>query len=428
MIRIDVPVLVVGGGPAGAATALLLARAGWCVELAERGRFPRGKACGECLNPAGVRLLERLGLLDSVATAGAVPMRGWDLALREAPPAAGRFARGDRALGIERSTLDRVLIEAARDAGVLVREGVRAIDAEAGSGDRPASARLRLPDGTEQRRACRLLVGADGLHSRVARAAGVAREVRRPRKASLSWHVEGRGPSRDRGRLVLGRGLTGGLAPVGRADGARWNATLVLTTGARAASGPPPELGWRTMLDLLLEAPGGSGGWEDTPRVVEGPWGSGSFHRPVRGPATGRLMLAGDAAGYFDPLTGQGIYRALKSADLAAAAVHRHLCVEGQWTPAPDDPAASAKYARELRRTQAPGRWLQRSIEAVVARGGPRRVALGVLRRSPALTSALVRCAGDRPTTMLGRAPRRVATAARSATRTGFSQEHDANH
>lgn len=397
----DVPVLVVGGGPAGAVTALLLARAGWDVELVDRTRFPRGKACGECLSPGGVAALARIGLLRTILGTKPALLEGWEMGSPGSTPAVGRFGRGDAALGIERSSFDHALLRQASREGVQVREGVRVVHVDPGTAERPATAHLRHVDGTEEVRAARLLVGADGLHSRVAADIGLTLPLGSPRKASLSWRIGGSGPSRHRGRLVLGDGLTVGLAPVGPSERARWNATLVVDP--RLRPGVTPVRGWPLLLEMLDDAArtGRGDGWHHGPMLLEGPWGAGSFRRPTCSAASGRVLLVGDAAGYFDPLTGQGIYRALRSAELAASFVDRHLLRRSRSGLRPADPPVLQAYARTLRRTLHPGRTLQTLVEAVVSRPRVRRPALAGLRRAPALTSALVRLTGDRPGTLL---------------------------
>lgn len=399
-MTVPVPVLVVGGGPAGSALAILLARRGWKVELVDRAWFPRGKACGECLNPAGVGLLRRHGLLGPVLPPQPEWMSGWRLFLPDRPPARGRFARGDRAVGIQRGRFDAALLQSARDAGVQVREGVRLTGLRTGGEGEPAVARLVTSDGREELRRARFLVGADGLHSRVARLAGATRGARSPKKASMTWRLQGEGPERGVGCLVLAEGAVAGLAPVGRRDEAEWNATLVVDP-ARHPEVLPRD-GWPTWQRLAESMATGSGSNGCGAQGLErsgGPWSAGAFHRPGHRAARGRVLLVGDAAGYFDPLTGQGIHRALRSAELAADALSLHLQPDriGADGLAAGDPGVLRTYDRALRRDFGPGRWVQRRIEAILSRTLTRQGGLWLLRQSGALTSALIRVTGDRP-------------------------------
>jgi menaquinone-9 beta-reductase len=398
------PVLVAGGGPAGSTLAILLARRGWTVELVDRAVFPRHKACGECLNPAGVQLLRRHGLLAPVLSSEPAWLSGWRLHGPDKPPARGRFARKDRALGIQRGHFDTALLQVARDAGVRVREGVRLTGLQSGNEGEPAVARLVTSDDREELCPFRFLVGADGLHSRVARLAGATQGVRTPKKASMSWRVRGHGPERGTGRLVLADGAVAGLAPVGGGSGDEWNATLVVDPARHP--GVLPHHGWPTWRRLVVSVTAdsrGCRGWSDGLERTDGPWSAGAFHQPVHRAARGRVLLVGDAAGYFDPLTGQGIHRALRSAELAAEVLclHLHPGEVGDDGLASRDPAVLHAYDRALRREFGPGRWVQRGIEAVVSREVTRRGGLWLLRRSGTLTSALIRVTGDRPGSVL---------------------------
>jgi menaquinone-9 beta-reductase len=127
--------VVVGAGPAGAATAILLARQGLAVVLLDRARFPRDKVCGEYLSPEGGRILERLGVLARVEASGARPLRGMRIVgpdgtqlVGDYPPDDARRGDRPRALAVRRRILDAALVERAREVGVSVREGVRAVD------------------------------------------------------------------------------------------------------------------------------------------------------------------------------------------------------------------------------------------------------------------------------------------------------------
>jgi len=399
---LDAQVMIVGGGPAGAVTALLLARLGWEVELVDRARFPRSKACGECLNPGGVELLAELDLLEPVLATSPAVLEGWDLALpgngRWQPPARGRFRGGHRGLGICRRTFDAALLQEARVAGVRVREGVRVVDVRPGAPDRAAAVELVQSGQTREWRRARVLIGADGLNSRVRTAVGLARPVVPPPKASLTWRIRGRGPTRAQGRLLLGPHFTVGLAPVPGPDQVHWNATLVVT--GEADRQDLHRSGWPRMADALQGVPGG---WTEEPAVVAGPWGSGSFHRPVSAAHRQRTLLVGDAAGYFDPLTGQGIYRALLGARLAAMTIDRGL-TGGAMRRA--DVAALAPYGPRLVSSLRTGRWLQKTVEGVVSRSFFRQLCLGGLRYLPRASSWLIHLTGDRPPSLLpGHAP-----------------------
>ncbi|TVR60440.1 MAG: hypothetical protein EA422_13820 [Gemmatimonadales bacterium] len=402
---VELDALVVGGGPSGSVTALLLARAGWQVELVDRTDFPRGKACGECLNPAGVAILRELDLLEPVLATHPAPLEGWEISPLSEGRARGRFSGPDRALGIQRRTFDHALLEAARTAGVRVRTGTTLVEADPGGRGEPARVLLRGPAGQQERRRSRILIGADGLRSRVARAIGLALPPRGPTRASLTWRVAARGPSRRRGRLLLGRGCTVGFAPVGDPQGTLWNLTLVLTGSDR--TGELKGSGWARAIESL-----GDGGivWSEPPEIVDGPWGSGSFHRPVRGVVRGRTLLVGDAAGYFDPLTGQGIFRALRSACLAADSLthgdsHRlpdHVdSADRSIRLHPGDMSRLEQYASTLDHGLRWSRRLQKTIDWTLALEPARRVSLSALRTLPGVASALIRLTGDRPRTLL---------------------------
>ena len=376
-------VLVVGAGPAGSALAGLLAARGRTVRVVDRARFPRPKPCGECLNPGAVAALERLGLLDAVLELEPAVLRGWDVETDGGRTARGRFGDGSWGMAVARERLDLRLVEVARARGAVVEEGVRVVGARAGSAGDPPAALVREPDGAEREARARVVVGADGLRSVVARAVDAVRRPPRLRKLSLTCRVEGEGPAADRGRLVLRDGLTVGLAPVQRGGG-RWNATVVVGSerDGRAVAADPEGFA-AAALD------GGLGPWPGGRRVVGGPWASGPFDWPMRRAAAPGVLLVGDAAGYYDPLTGQGIYRALLSAELAADAIDRALAAGRTF----EDPFDS--YARRLRRALAPGRRVQRVVEGVVSRPWLRRAVVGRLGTAGPSMDALVRVTGD---------------------------------
>jgi flavin-dependent dehydrogenase len=129
--RPRVDALVVGLGPAGAATAIRLARAGLVVTAIDRATFPREKACSEYMSPETLRQLSLLGVLARVEAAGGTPLRGVTVTGPLGARLTGRFGGGEAAsfrptgLSIARRILDATLVAAAREAGVTVIEGPR---------------------------------------------------------------------------------------------------------------------------------------------------------------------------------------------------------------------------------------------------------------------------------------------------------------
>jgi geranylgeranyl reductase family protein len=312
--------VVVGAGPAGSIAALVLARGGARVALADKAAFPRDKACGDLIGPRGVQVLDDLGLTVPDAGHGSDLLAVGPSGRRSRLPAfTGRSYPG-HGIVVPRVAFDHALREAALDAGAV---GVRA----------RVSAVERDPDGTVravlasdgQRLAGDVIIGADGALSTVARLAGmldsesalwgfavrayVPGEVPLPLLVLLEsapWRIyPGYGwlfPGADGQANVgigIGMGGTRHSAPL-RDDLDRFTALLRSRGDLRPAAEPGPVVGgWLRM--------GGTG----TP------------------PAVANVLLAGDAAGLINPLQGEGIAPAMISARLAAEAVLADPCRAG---------------------------------------------------------------------------------------------------
>ncbi|HEX2188786.1 MAG TPA: FAD-dependent oxidoreductase [Longimicrobiaceae bacterium] len=364
-------VVVVGAGPAGSATAARLAREGFAVLVLDRAEFPRRKPCGECVNPAGVEALRELGALDAVLAAGPAPLRGWRVRSGDAAGFAGAFPAGCAGLGIAREVLDPLLLEHARARGAEARTGVRVRDLLR-DGTR---VRGVLTSGGEVR--ARVVVGADGLRSVVVRRLGLLRRGPRLRKVALTAHVRGAHGLGSWGELRVRGGGCLGIAPV--EDGRANVSVVVAGEGARGVGGDPEGYFDRALAGY------GVRGVERVDEVLA----TGPFDCPVRSAVADGAVLVGDAAGYYDPFTGQGIFRALRGAELAADAV-RGALLAGDVSA-----AALSGYERARRRAFGGGERLQRLVEAFVSR--PRALAAVARRldRRPEVADALIRVTGD---------------------------------
>ncbi|MDQ3699641.1 MAG: FAD-dependent oxidoreductase, partial [Chloroflexota bacterium] len=235
----DAEVIVVGGGPAGSATATLLAQAGHDVLLVDRARFPREKACAEYLSPATADALARIGVLDKVEALGPTRPLGMHLIGRGGTRALVRYPDGNssrRALCLPRRILDATLLEHARTAGVRVLEGsqVHGVSTDRDDGARVEVRAVDDPAPVRRRLRARLVVGADGARSVVSRALGLDRAVRWPNRVGLVAHVRGVAGLDHYGEMYAGQGAYCGLAPL--PDGMT-NVGLVLDAGTARRAG-----------------------------------------------------------------------------------------------------------------------------------------------------------------------------------------------
>ncbi len=318
MTREQVEMAIVGGGPAGAVLAARLAGAGHEVVVLERNPTWRWRAGGVFTSPAAVAALRRAGLDDMTLRVVARPIPAMRVETRGGTSfrlTYGADAGGEPAVGFDRSRLDPALLELARRAGADVRLGWSVSAADPGVG----RLEMQAPGGTTVEIRARVLVGADGRRSIVARAAGVARAARLAPRIGLTYHLRDHDPTsaRDARMRLLPDGYVG-IAPVA---GGRVNVGIVLGRTWRTEIA---ERGARAVADAIVAAIPATGDdtaqWRrgDPTDAVEGAWPLG--HRVTRRAGRGWLLV-GDAAGFLDPFTGEGLHRGFVSAELAAGAI-----------------------------------------------------------------------------------------------------------
>ncbi|HYR31681.1 MAG TPA: NAD(P)/FAD-dependent oxidoreductase [Gemmatimonadales bacterium] len=382
--------VVVGAGPAGSATARLLAQAGARVLLLDRAQFPRDKPCSEYLSPQSTRVLEHLGpdLVRAVEAAAPAQLYGMKLVAPSGRVAVGRFAadhgwQPPRPYGfaLPRPVFDTILRDAAVRAGVESREDstVEELVYDAGA---VGGVVVRTAAGSRETIKARVVIGADGLNSVVARRLGVRTE-HAPRRVAYTAHiadVEGVG---DAGEMHVGRSGYVGLGPVG---GGLTTVALVLPLAAVRADGRDPRRDFFAELERFA----GLAGRFDPRRLVRRVLVTGPFARWSRRTTADGALLVGDAADFFDPFTGQGIYAALRGAELAAEVLIPTLAADGPVTA-----AALAPYRRARRRAFL-GKWtLERLIGLGVGWPALAERVIERLARHPALADLLVGATGN---------------------------------
>jgi flavin-dependent dehydrogenase len=384
-------VIVVGAGPAGSATALLLARAGHHVLMLERQHHPRAKACGDCLSAGATPLLARLGVLSRVLAARPAQLTGWRIITPRGESVSAAFAESApgallaaTALALPRARLDAALAEEASGAGAELRTGVRVSDLLRDAGGRVVGVRGEREGAGPFTLRAPLVVGADGLRSIVARRLGLVRRPPRVRKLSLTAHVAVAGVG-EMGEMHLGEGACVGVAPVERGAEPLCNLTLVVDAArsARHVAAGAERFFWRT-LERFPRLRGRLPPSPALPLLASGP-----FDWEMRTVTAPGAALVGDAAGYFDPMTGQGIFQALASAELLADAADALLRAPG----GAHEPLLH--YERRRARLLGGARRVQRLLEFITARPLLAELALRALAHRPSATRQLIAVTGD---------------------------------
>jgi len=344
-------VAVMGSGPAGASCATFCARAGLRTLLLEREKFPREKVCGDCLNPSCLPVLERLGVAERVRSLPHGKLSrvdfiaiGGKVVSVALPP--------DAEIAVKRSLFDELLMTRATEAGVEVREGetvtsvVPPDSASNGWTMKTASGSI----------VSRILVAADGRNSTVARLLGLLPRIEKERVA-LQTHLPLPRNFGDRVVLQFLPDGYSGYSPVGNDE---LNLCLVgeshsmpaLRMWAGKTFDVPQDQNWRTVTPL---------------------------RRAALSPVLRRFFLIGDAARVVEPFTGEGIFYALRSGELASEAITLLLQTG-------DDQRAARAYRAAHEKLYQGRLWINRIARTAVL--------------SPRITSALLRAGVLSPTVL----------------------------
>jgi flavin-dependent dehydrogenase len=359
-------VVVIGAGPSGTLAAYELARRGIQVLLVDRAAFPRWKVCGCCLNSKALATLHAVGLGGITEHLGAVPLRDLRLA------SAGKEARLPLAGGVvlSREAFDAALVRAAIAAGAAFLPQTRATLGVVLSEGRVV---VLHQDAALVTVLAKVVLVADGLGgSLLARAGMASAHAVAGARIGAGVVVGAASPFFQHGTIYMACGEGGYVGLVRREDG-RLNLAAALDAASVRAEGGPGRVAAR----LLAEA-----GWPLPANIAAAAWkGTPALTRQAPHVAAERVLVLGDAAGYVEPFTGEGLAWALATgvavAPFAArAADHWHLALARAW---------------QCRYTQIVGRRaLCRALAALLRRPALVRALIRLLARTPAVARPIL--------------------------------------
>ncbi len=374
-------VVVAGAGPAGALASLILARAGLRVRVFDRARFPRPKLCGDTLNPGALAVLARHVDLASLI-AQSDPIDGMLLTGPRGVRVRAAYGRGLAGRAITREVFDHWLIGRAVEAGVRFSDHTQIKDVALANG-RVTGVQI-LQGGKTCVQHARMVIAADGRRSAIAIGRGLSAQPATPRRWAVGAYFANVADVGTVGEMHVRRGHYIGVAPV---PGGVTNACLVLP---RASGDAPLAAPADTLQQYLLHDP------ELAPRFARATAvGATAVLGPMavdaRAAGEPGLLLAGDAAGYIDPITGDGLRFALAGAELAAAVA---IDVLSGRTPIDH---AHLELAARRRALFAPKWRFNRALRSLVS--SPRGVSAAAMlaKGAPSLFEGIIRYAGDCP-------------------------------
>ena len=389
-----------GAGPAGSIAALILARAGVTVRLLDRSAFPRDKLCGDTLNPGALSILDRLGA-GSAVRQRALPITGMTVTgyispMRRATVSAS-YPADLNGVAILRRDLDALLVEAAVDAGADFTPNVHVRGPLMGTNGSSITGVVTSAAGATDHLDAKVVIGADGRRSTLAFALGLASFPASPRRWAFGTYFEGVDGLTSCGEMHVRPDGYIGVAPL---PGGLANVCVVrelFRLKAEATSMPEvtstaeatPDVASGFSRKIISEAIDSDPDLRERfarARQVAGVTSLGPLAVDARAAGCPGLLLAGDAAGFVDPMTGDGLRFALRGGELAAAAALDEL--------ASGTPSFTALHAARVREFSSKWR-VNRALRSLVASPLGVSLAASLAARWPAPVEYLVGLAGD---------------------------------
>src|SRR5512135_402184 len=307
----DVDVAILGAGPAGSAAAIGLARLGYQVALLDKKIFPREKLCGDFINPINWAIFRDLGVEERVLAESHGEVTAFRITNASGHEAEASFPSHDRrrsmGVGLRRATLDQLLAQRAAELGATIRLGYRIEDLS-------RTARGWQRKSGEESWQAKFLIGADGRNSWVAEQLGLNRRGA-VQGRSVGFQSRLSCPGALGGRIEIHLFPGGYAGVVGLGDG---TITLAMAIDRRRFSG---GRGAEFLFDKLL------GQNPHLKAILERRQGAVELRSvypvyfPARRCVADGALLVGDAARVSEPVTGEGIYFAMRSGLLAAESI-----------------------------------------------------------------------------------------------------------
>jgi flavin-dependent dehydrogenase len=364
-------VIVIGAGPAGAVAARQLALQGLQTLLVERQSWPRIKVCGGCLNGHTLSILKSIGLEQVLEHSHAAPLTQMIVQARQ------RRAEINLPTGVavNRAEFDAALVEAAVQAGVSFLPATKATVAVQTKASDLRQVTLSSNNQCGQLATARVVIAADGLgHPSLKSLPEFSCRVAEGSRLGLSATVEQLPLSYRAGAIYMAISRFGYVGLVRTKDG-RGNLAAALDLTAMKSAVDPAQVVRSILQDAGLPAPmlPESTGWRGTIPLT----------RQTNRLSSHRVLLLGDAAGYAEPFTGEGVGWALGSAVAATPVVASNL---DRWNP-------ESVYEWEIAQKQKMqrGQTVCRALAYLLRRPTVVHLALGALRAIPSLASPLLR-------------------------------------
>lgn len=383
-------VVVVGAGPAGSVAATVLARGGARVLLLDRARFPRDKLCGDTINPGALAILRRLGLLVAIEPR-ARRVAGMVVTGERGVRVQCLYGAGEGGLAIRRRDLDAALANGAVAAGARFEDGVLVrgplVESD-GVSRRVRGVILAGADGRDVRIPAPMVIAADGRRSRLAIPLGLARQPAHPRRWAIGAYYDGVADVTTLGEMHVRQGHYIGVASVPFGSGedriASSLTNVCLVTPRTSVMSNPGAL----LRDVVAADPFLGERFRDA-HAIAPPLVIGPLALDARAAGMPGLLLAGDAAGFIDPMTGDGLRFAVRGGELAGAVA---LAALAGTVVRPYERLARA------RRREFAAKWrFNRSLRRIVDHAAMVDLAAAVARLAPWMLRRTIAFAGDVP-------------------------------